>query len=602
MTDHEQRPTTTDPGPSDQTEVHATSDFPPTQAGSPAASAAAAQVVTQAPGSSARRWGIALIVVGLVIGVAAAGVFLLAGSSSPSAVLAYAPKDAIAYADARLDLPGDQRQKVGDLLSNFPGFADQSTLEAKLDEVLDRLVEEATAGNQRFTSDIKPWFGGEIGIAIGALPDAGAAEAGEFGEARALALVSVSDADGARAWFDDVVGDAPTETETYGGAELVLVGPDPGGAMAVVDGKVMLLGDVASVKAAIDRGGSDGLDTNEQFRTARAATSGDSLASFYVDTAAWVDWLESAGPALGEGMPGFGFLGTGAGDVPAWTAGRVRSEGDALVVDLVAPHVDGAATRTNRASTIAQHVPADTLVAIDIHDVGDQLDELIDGLRTNPETADAFREIETAVAILGGFDGLIGWIGDAGIVVSGSADELGGGLVVSATDEAAAQRFASTLAGLLALGGGQLGIEIREEDHNGTTITYLDASAAVEDGGLAADVPEIGWAVAGDVVVIGVTDAFIKGVLDTEPDTSLASSARYSALIERVGREHIASVWVDVVGLRAVVEAMAVAQAPDGLAAYERDVKPYVEPFDALVGASVAGDDVDRTTIVLSIK
>jgi len=65
---------------------------------------------------------------------------------------------------------------------------------------------------------------------------------------------------------------------------------------------------------------------------------------------------------------------------------------------------------------------------------------------------------------------------------------------------------------------------------------------------------------------------------------------------------HIASVWVDVVGLRGLVESMAAAEAPDGLVEYDRDIKPYLEPFDALVGASVSGDGVDRTTIVLSIK
>jgi hypothetical protein len=594
MTDHEQNQQPGETGPTDQTEVHTTSDFLPTQ------------VVTPAPGTSARRWGIALVVVALVIGVAAAGAFLLAGSSSPSVVLAYAPKDAVAYVDARLDLPGDQRQKVGDLLSRFPGFADQSTLEAKLDDVLDRLIDDATAGDQRYTSDIKPWFGGEIGLAIGSLPDAAAAESGNFADARALALVSVSDAAGARAWFDDVVGDTPTETETYGGTELVLAGSDPGGAMAIVDGKVMLLGDVASVKAAIDGGGTGGLDTNEQFKAARAATTGDHLASFYVDTAAWVDWLEQAGTSFGEITPGLGFLGSGGAQaVPAWTAGRVRSDGDALVVDLVTPHVDGAATRSNRVSTIASRVPADTLLVVDIHDAGTQLGEFVDTVRTNPETADAFREIETAVAILGGFDGLIGWIGDAGLVVAGNGADLGGGLVVSATDEAAAERFASTLGGLLAIGGAQLGVEIREEDYNGTTITFVDVSAAVEggglDGGLGAEVPEIGWAVAGDVVVIGVGEPFIKAVIDTTPDTSLASTDRFATLADRVGRENISAAWVDLVGLRALVESMG-AEAPGGLAEYERDIKPYLEPFDALVCASVAGDGVDRTTIVLSVE
>jgi hypothetical protein len=147
-----------------------------------------------------------------------------------------------------------------------------------------------------------------------------------------------------------------------------------------------------------------------------------------------------------------------------------------------------------------------------------------------------------------------------------------------------------------------MGVETRDEDYNGTTITFLDLSAAIDaTGSVGSDVPEIGWAVAGDVVVIGVGDAFIRSVIDTTPDTSLASTDRYEQLVGRVGREHFTSFWLDVVGLRDLVETMG-AEAPDGMADYEANVKPYLEPFDAIVGAAVAGAELDRTTIILSVK
>jgi hypothetical protein len=555
---------------------------------------------TAAPSrGGARRWGIALVIVALVIGIGAAAAFLLAGSSAPSAILAYAPKDAVTYMSARLDLPGDQRAKVGELLSKFPGFADQSTLEQKLGEVLDRLVGDATNDEQSYTGDLKPWFGGEVGVAIGELPDPSAATTADLESGSMLALVSVSDAAAARAWFDGVVADQPTSTETYGGLELVRVGDAPGGVMAIVGGKVMLLGDEGSVKAAIDGGGQGGLSTNEQFRAAQAATTGDHLATFYVDTGAYADWLDRAAVEMPGTVPGIGFA--GMDELPPWTAGRLRAEGDALVWDVVAPQVEGAPERTNRVSNVAARVPASTIAVIDIHDAGTGLQELIDAAKSDPATADALRDVESAVAFFGGFEGLIGWIGDAGIVVTGQGADIGGGLVVSATDAESAERFSTTVSGILVLAGGEMGIDTREVDYNGTSITFLDVTGIAEPQGLEGDIPEIGWAVKGDTFVLGVGEAFIESVLDTTQATSLAESERYRELIGRAGREHIVSAWVDLVALRATIEAFG-ATEPGGLRDYEQDVKPYLEPFDALVATSAVGGDLNRSTIIISVK
>ena len=56
-------------------------------------------------------------------------------------------------------------QAAGEFLSKFPGFADQAALESKLDEVLDELVERRPTDDQTYTTDIKPWFDGELAFA-----------------------------------------------------------------------------------------------------------------------------------------------------------------------------------------------------------------------------------------------------------------------------------------------------------------------------------------------------------------------------------------------------------------------------------------------------
>ncbi|HSL98184.1 MAG TPA: hypothetical protein VK831_06390, partial [Candidatus Deferrimicrobiaceae bacterium] len=85
------------------------------------------------------RWLIGLGIAGVAIGLALVAALVLGGRQTPEA-LRYVPADAVIVAELRLDLPGDQLQKVGNLLAHFPGFADQSTLAGKLDEAGDRLL------------------------------------------------------------------------------------------------------------------------------------------------------------------------------------------------------------------------------------------------------------------------------------------------------------------------------------------------------------------------------------------------------------------------------------------------------------------------------
>ena len=80
------------------------------------------------------------------------------------------PAGSTAYAEVRLDLPGDQRAAAGAFLSKFPGFADQAALETKLDETLDRLIGDASSGSTSYTADIKPWFDGELAFSVGPIP------------------------------------------------------------------------------------------------------------------------------------------------------------------------------------------------------------------------------------------------------------------------------------------------------------------------------------------------------------------------------------------------------------------------------------------------
>ncbi len=80
--------------------------------------------------------------------------------------MAWAPADAVAYAELRADMPGDQRANLLAFLSNFPGFADQTNFDAKADDGLNKLVQRLTNSKHDFSTEIKPWFSGQLGVSV----------------------------------------------------------------------------------------------------------------------------------------------------------------------------------------------------------------------------------------------------------------------------------------------------------------------------------------------------------------------------------------------------------------------------------------------------
>lgn len=576
----------------------------------------AAQV---APGGGRQRWLIAAGIIGVLVVVSALAFSLFTGRAANASVLGYVPNESIMYGEVRLDLPGDQRQAVGEFLSRFPGFADQSTIETKIDEVLDRLVGEATAGSETFSADIKPWFAGQVAFSVGALPDPGSVESPDpdFDEARFLGLVSVKDEAAALAWFESAIADAESgserSTETYGDATVHhFVGPDePPGAYAVLGGKVAVIGDPASVKAAIDTRGEGTFAETPEFKAALDATTGDHIGFMYVALRPLLEWSSGL---TGQAMPGL------AGDVltglvPDWTAFALRVEGDALRLETLAPRPEGE-TAASRTSTLAEHVPSSAIALSVSNDYGKGILKTIDTYRAEPGLKEFVDGFDQAIGVLGGTDAAIGWIGDLGVAVTRTDSGVEGGLVITPTDSAAAGRLFTSLRTLISLGGSSMGVSVRDEAYAGITITIVDLGELSDLAGLAgmagaspevfgSDLPagraEIAYAVTEKVVVIGSGPGFVRSVLDTTPDTSLARDDRYEALLARAGAG-TGSGFVDISAIRELIEGAMTNADPAERAEYETDIKPFLVPIDALAGSTAIEGDVSRSTVIVTVK
>lgn len=557
-------------------------------------------------GGSPVRWALALVISALVIAIALAGVVLVTGQAAASRLTGYVPAGSVAYGELRLDLPGDQRQKLGTFLSKFPGFQDQSILDAKLDELLDRTVRAVTQGQQDYSTKIKPWFGGELGFTVGQLPDVAAA--GSASGARALLIVSVTDGAKARAWFDSVDKDMATTTASYNGIDLILAGAGTMKAAFAIDGKVMLVGDEASVRAAIDTGGAGSFASDARFRTATASVAGDSIGWFYLDSGRYFDWLATQAaktPGLGLGVT---LDEAYRSRIPDWMFFRLQARGDSLAFETVVPAAAAPIKQGNRLSAIAPHLPPSTILVAEGRDVGAIALQTVDLYRKNAATAQAFKQVDQTASLIGGFDAILGWMKDGSLVVTRNGTTIDAGLVFLSSDRVAGERLLTTLRSFAVLGGGQSGITVRDEAHGDVTITIVDFGD-LRARGINLGIPgypltghlEIAFATTADLVVVGVGDTFVKSVLDTTAGSSLADDSRYKGLLDRVGPSNVGSSYVDLTAARELLERLGV-DSPTQMATYERDIKPYLLPLDAFVQASVIDGDLYRTTGVLVVK
>ncbi len=568
-----------------------------------------------------RRWAIALGFVAVVVAATGLTLGLFTGQAANATVLGYVPADSLMYGEVRLDLPGDQRANLGQFLSRFPGFADQSTLDTKLDEVFDRVIGAMTEGEQTWSANIKPWFGGELAFSVGALPDPSqlsARDEAAMDGARALLLLSIEDEAAAKAWLDSVIaaGGGTATTELYGGATLTLVAADGGqqGAYALLDGKVAVAGDVASVKAAIDTKGASGFASTPEMKAALAANDKDHIGFVYLALRPLMEFSTGlAGSGVADGLPSEAILGL----VPDWAVFALRVEGDALVMATVAPKpASGPEPTANRSSALADHVPGNAVVLSISHDYGRAILQTIDAYRSDPAMAPAIEMIDQAVGLLGGTESAIGWIGDFGITVTRSEATVEGGLIIVPTDRAAAERLFTSLRNLVALGGSTVGITVRDEAYAGTMITIIDLGNLSDLGDLAgmaglspdmigAELPtgrvELAYAITDQVVVLGSSPSFVRSVLDTTPATSIAANERYMALATRLGDGN-GYAFVDISSIRDLIESAIASSDPSALATYEEEIKPFLVPFDAMAGSTSIEGDLNRSTLIVTVK
>ena len=379
-----------------------------------------------------------------------------------------------------------------------------------------------------------------------------------------------------------------------------------------VDDTVLVGGDVATVHGIIDAKGADGLAATADFKKALANSPKDRVGFFYVQMQKLIDAEMSSLPSSTTTV----FSKEMLDQIPAWAGGGASFDSNALVFDEIAPFPTGATVPTNRASTIAAHLPASTVAALEGHDVGKAIKDAVKLYQAIPAYKAGVTSVLDALDKAGGLDSYTSWLGDTAVAVTVDGTTVGGGIVVTLQDKAAADaagaKFAA-LKNLVALAG-LPGAKVTSEAHGSATITTIDLGSVKDLQGLAAGMGSgfadtlpasvadarvaLSYTVTDDLAVIGVGgDGFVKAVLDTKAGSSLADQARYKTAIGLAGASNASQGYVDVAAIVKVIEAQLPA---DTLKAYEADTKPYLAPFAAF-GFSTQGGDLQHVRFVVTV-
>lgn len=547
------------------------------------------------------RWIVAgFVVVAAIVGTIAA--FLILGTKPLPEAYRYLPADSAVVLEFRPEFPGDQRQHLGNFLARFPGFADQSSFSDKLDQVLSRLVGQATDGQVDYWTQIKPLLAGPMVAGVDA-DDVG--HMADGGTAAFGLLVATTDGSATC----DVVFGTSTEGETHREVAIRSVLHD---LSCAVDGRFLLLGDMTSVKAGIDaQRDHTGLDGSSRFRSAREMLSGDQIALAYVDGAAFVGTLKELVP-VGNAADSLTSM------VPDWLVVGLRVEDDALQLEAHSPPMPAAAMASGvptaappGTSAFATMIPADALGFIEAHGAGSSIQRAIARMEAEPNLAGAIEQLTGALTAVGGVTNVVGWIEDFGVAGIPTGDSVGAVVLIRGTDAAATAGRLAQLHNLLILASTGTDITLHDIDHDGVTITSVDigdldsvlGALGLESGGLdLGPTARLSFSLAArdDILLLGIGEGVVERILDTSEAASISTTSAYRRVVELAGRKSDFAAYLALDAVLGWAEANLLNDAD--LETWSRDLKPYLDPLAGLGAAGTTTTTGGTGRLVITVK
>lgn len=495
--------------------------------------------------------------------------FLFSGSSDRAAGLA--PGNSAAYVTVYLQPSAGQQMNLGELIGRLPGFADEASIDQKIDEVAQNLLTDTGID---YRTDLKPWLGEQVSAAVWFTGGTPAAQ-------QAALIFDAKDAGAAQSALDRFMerGGGTVTEESY--RELA-VHAGPTAAWAIVDEAVVLAATPDEVHAVIDTSISGGdLASRADFRAAMDALPADHLAAAFLD-------LGAIGQAMGASEAPAGVTTAAAALVAEADGLRLtgRAELEAADPDASAPAVASPGTD---ARPLAEWMPGETVAEVVVTGLGGLLIEAQAAAAGTPEgqqLTDAIDSLRLAAAFGFGInlDTEILPLLDGEVAVALSAIEAGvprGQLLLRPADAEAA------MATLDQIGDGL------EASGDGTRETQTVAGAEITTLG----VPQLGqlsYTSADGVVILGLAADDVAAAVEARAgESSLAAGDAYGEVFlpagERAGHEAYADP-------AALMELLGVAQTlPD-------DARAILARLGAFGMTAEARNDLIEFQAVLTIE
>jgi hypothetical protein len=469
------------------------------------------------------RLVIALVtLIGLTAATFVAG-YLFLFSASTDRAAALAPANSAFYVNIYLQPSTGQQMNLSGLIGRLPGFADDASLDEKVDQVVQNLL--AGSGID-YRAQVKPWLGNQVAIA-------GWPGGEGLTEPIPVLIADVKDLEAARASVADLVaeGGASFAVETYRGVDLQV---SDEATYAFVDDMLVVGPEAAAVQSVVDASdGGDSLADRDDFASTMDSLEPDHLAAIFLDLA-----------ALGEAT------GTEEQLSSVSTAGAVLvAEAEGLRLSGSTPFDTTAAEPSDRAgfalggepSSLVDWMPESTIAEVVVFGLRQTLEDAEAAVGEVPEGEDIASTIDTlrALAAFGlGIDldaDLLPLLDrEVALAIGGFSGDLPTGqLLLRPSDPEAAAGALDRIAGSLS----SIGATVEAETAGETEVTVVTIP----------DTAEVAYALVDGIVILGFSPADVEAAVTAHGSgRSLGSSERYTRTFEVAGTRAGNEAFVDV--------------------------------------------------------
>ncbi|MEO5986239.1 MAG: DUF3352 domain-containing protein [Candidatus Limnocylindria bacterium] len=514
------------------------------------------------------RFVVALVtLIGLTGATFLAG-YLLFFSATTDRAAALAPAETAFYANVYLQPSAGQQMNLGGLIGRLPGFADEASLDDKVDQVVANLLTSAGL-DVDYASEVKPWLGNQVAVA------------GWAGDPDPVmvAIVDIKDMDAARTALADLAGraGAPTAPVDYRGAEIHVADE---AAYAFVDGLLVIGESASSIEAVVDvNAGAAALVGRDDFRGTMADLPADHLASMFVDLAAigeatdtdeQLSALSTAGAALVAERDGLRLSGRAPFDVAGAASSATAGFG-----------------LGGEPSSLVDWMPRDTVAELIVFGLRQTLEDAEEAAGEMPEGQEVIGALDSirALAAFGlGIDidaDLLPLLDrEVGVALAGLDGELPRGQILLRPEdpEAGEEALRRVVERLGVIGG-----STRMEQHEGDEITVVSIP----------DVVDVAFAVRDGIIIIGASVEDVIASLDAHASgETLAGSDSYIGAFEVAGTRAGNEAFVDV---GAAIELMG------GTVALPADARDILSRIGTFVFTAPSRDDEIDFHAVLTV-